>query len=316
MTTKKNKHSRLFKKKRKLSKFNNKNFDGKICSPRNDTNDTNNTNDNSYTCFNKKALLNIISSWNKTYRNNKITCDKSDPKINLWDKIDEKLNSTCKSEYCWTNQKFIENKYKLKNKYFKPIMPSSWDKNMNEWLNTLDIEKVMNQYKYKYPNFHFIGPVPMDFDAELSPGDCVINELCKIKINKLIKNGKTKLGIIFNLDKHSQPGSHWVSLFADFDINKVYYFDSYGFKEPSEVTTLVERFKQQGQDIGRKIDSYTNNIRHQFKGSECGVYSIHFILKLLENKKYEDIIKSIIKDDEMQKNRFKYFINKKQFDLN
>jgi hypothetical protein len=308
MITKKNKHSKLLKK-NKFSKLNNKNFDGKICAPSNNEK-------NSYTCFSKKALLNIIDSWNKSYRNNKIKCDKSEPKLKLWDKIDNKLNSSCKSEYCWINQKFIDNKYRLKNKFFKPVMPTKWGKNINEWLNTRDIEKVMLQYKNKYPNFHFIGPVPMDFDSELGPGDCVINELCKIKIKKLIKNQKTKLGIIFNLDKHSEPGSHWVSLFADFDINKVYYFDSYGFNEPSEVTTLINRFKQQGKELNRNITSYTNNIRHQFKGSECGVYSMHFIIKLLENNKYEDIVKSIIKDDAMQKNRYKYYINKEQFDLN
>ena len=189
--------------------------------------------------------------------------------------------------------------------------PEKWENNMNEWLSTLDIENVMKQYKHKYKNFHFIGPVPIDFDTELDPGYCVVNELCKIRLNHLLKNGYTKLGIIFNLDKHNEKGSHWVSLFADFDINNIYYFDSYGITPPNEITNLMNKLKEQGKKIKRNIKLHKNNIRHQFKGSECGIYSIHFIIKLLESNKYEDIVKNIINDDEMQENRNNYYIKKK-----
>ena len=32
---------------------------------------------------------------------------------------------------------------------------------------------------------------------------------------KYKKQGINKIGVIFNLDKHTQPGSHWVALFID-----------------------------------------------------------------------------------------------------
>ena len=49
-------------------------------------------------------------------------------------------------------------------------------------------------------------------------GKCVWEELCKFELEKQIEKGKNKIGIIFNLDKHYQSGSHWVSLFIDIEI--------------------------------------------------------------------------------------------------
>ena len=34
---------------------------------------------------------------------------------------------------------------------------------------------------------------------------------------------KKKIGIVFNLDKHNQPGSHWVALYTDLKANQVYF---------------------------------------------------------------------------------------------
>ena len=44
-------------------------------------------------------------------------------------------------------------------------------------------------------------------------------------------NGKTRLGVVFNLDKHDQPGSRRIAMFARFGRKSfVGYFDSYGYK--------------------------------------------------------------------------------------
>ena len=274
-------------------------YKAKFCSPRKDKN---------FTCFSKKALLNMLESWNSYYNNNKITYSSSSSLKSLWGKLDDKLKNVCNDEYCWTKQEFVKNDDNIKES-FRPEMPSKWSENKNEWLNTLDIEAVMKQYEKKYDNFIFIGPVPIDFDHKLHPGMCVINELCNINLKKLISNGKTKIGVIFNLDPHDKPGSHWVSMFADFDKkNNVYYFDSYGYKEPPEVTKLMNRLKEQGDAMNRNTTLYTNNIRHQFKNSECGVYSINFIIQLLKGKSFKDITENIINDDKMEKNRSKLFI--------
>ena len=263
---------------------------------------------NNFTCFNKNALLNIIKSWNNNYFHDKINYSKYDTSNQLWHKIDSKFKRICNEEYCWIEQKFIDkNNNDIKNS-FRPKRPKKWQENKNEWLTTSDIEKVLKQYQNKYDNFVFIGPVPIDFDKEFSPGQCVINELCNINLKRLINKNKTKIGIVFNLDPHDKPGSHWVSFFADFDKNEMYYFDSYGISEPNEVRILMERLKQQAKLLNKDMKIKVNNVRHQYKNSECGIYSINFIVKLLEGMSYDDYINNIIKDDIMENNRKIYYI--------
>jgi hypothetical protein len=288
------------KKKYNKNKRNTK-FKKKFCSPNN--NDT-----NKFTCFTKKALIKMLISWNNYYNNNKIKYNSSDSVKTLWTKLDEKLKNVCTHEYCWTKQKFIDSNEGIKES-FRPEMPIKWKENKNEWLNTLDIEAVMKQYEKKYNDFIFIGPVPIDFDHKLHPGMCVIDELCNINLKRLLNNGKSKIGVIFNLDPHDKPGSHWVAMFADFDKeNKVYYFDSYGYKEPNEVTKLMNRLKQQGEELNKNTTLHVNNIRHQYKNSECGVYSMNFIIKMLGGDSFEKVTNHIIDDDNMEKNRSELYI--------
>lgn len=296
MKTKKT-NRRKVGKKRKTSKKK------EICSP---------AFEGSFTCFSKKALVNIINSWNETNKSKKIQFNKNETKKILWNKLNDKFKSRCDDELCWIKQDFIKNETYLKLKYFKPLMPKQWKNDINTWLNTFDIAKVMKQYENKYKDFYFIGPVPIDFDAEISPGMCVIDELCKIDIKSLINKKKTKLGVIFNMDKHNQQGSHWVSFFTDFDKEQIYYFDSYGYQEPHEIKILIDRLKEQGKALNKNMEYFYNNNRHQYKNSECGVYSIHFILKLLENKPYSELFNNIIDDDTMQENRRKYFNDKEE----
>ena len=43
------------------------------------------------------------------------------------------------------------------------------------------------------------------------------------------------MGIVFNLDPHDKPGSHWVSMYVDLNNGGIYYFDSYGYKPLKEI---------------------------------------------------------------------------------
>ena len=97
--------------------------------------------------------------------------------------------------------------------------------------------------------------------------------------------------------------------FIDLKKNGIYYFDSYGEPEPKEVKKLAERLLEQSRKLGKNNMVYkVNNVRHQYKNSECGVYSINFIVKLLEGNKYTDIISNKVADDDMNNNRNYYFV--------
>ena len=74
---------------------------------------------------------------------------------------------------------------------------------------------------------------------------------------------------------------------------------------------LVKRVQQQGLALKRpirfKFDS-NEGIEHQYGNTECGIYSIYFIVHMLENKMTEHYIKThILKDEYMEKFRKIYF---------
>jgi len=265
-------------------------------------------------CFTIDALRKIANKWNNSNPNMQITFYNTTSGKELWNMINKVMSNKCNTEICWMKQDFIKDsplaKDLLKNN-FKPLMPKNWMKNPREWLNTIDIRDVMDQYEIKYPDFEFVGPVPMDFDTKLGFGQCVVDELCKVKLNNLMAKGDTKLGVIFNLDNHKQPGSHWVAMYCDVKGKQICYWDSYGVKPSPEIVTLMDRLKKQGSDLGYDLEIKINNVRHQYKNSECGVYCIYFIISLLNGKKFEDVVNNIITDDQMNAKR-KDFFNKSE----
>jgi hypothetical protein len=283
----------IFKKKPKKSKK-------MYCSPKNKK--------NKYSCFSKESLIKIIKQWNITNPKNKIKLNKSDSIPKLWIKIDNKLNDKCYGEWCWIQQEFVKNINDKEIKdTFRPKTPKSWYKNKNEWLSTVDIENAVKQYEKTHRDFKFIGAVPIDFDYEYSMGKCIIDELCKINLHENINSNKNKIGIVFNLDKHDESGSHWIAMYIDLYKNEIYFFDSYGEEPPKEVNTLANRLVEQGKKIGRNMKYKINETRHQYKNSECGVYCINFIISLLEGNSFEEITQNKVKDDVINLKRDYFF---------
>ena len=151
--------------------------------------------------------------WNNRHPYDKIS---TNDKKEIWDKLKDKLKTSCNKESCWLKQQFVNHKMdKESEESFVPESPESWNKNENEWLSSIDITEVMNQYEKAYKCFEFIGPSPIDFDIRKSYGTCVWNELCNFDIEDQIRRGKTKIGIIFNTDPHTESGAHWISFFIN-----------------------------------------------------------------------------------------------------
>ena len=265
----------------------------------------------SYTCFTSKQLFKLKNIWNNRRPDKKIT--ENDPR-GIWNKIRIYMQQSCNRESCWLKQNIFKlHLDKSEFNIFAPLMPLKWNENKNEWLTGDDIEKVMKQYEKKYPYFEFIGPTPIDYDTIESYGICVWEELCKFNLQKTIQRGIKKIGIIFNLDKHTGPGTHWVSMFINLNKYDIFYYDSTGFGIPKQIKKLVDNIKQQ-QLLLNKNKSFTlhvNKNEHQFKNTECGIYSIHFIINMLTNKKtWEDFQKTRLTDSYIEKYRDIYFNDK------
>ena len=245
--------------------------------------------------------------WNTKHHDLKISSN--NPKT-IWQNLRFIFKKTCKKESCWLKHKcFNENiPLDVKDNTFAPKAPEEWKKKPYEWLSSVEIMQVMKQYEKTYKCFEFIGPSPIDYDEHLSYGECVWEELCKFNLQDNIKRGKFKVGIIFNLDKHNKDGSHWVALFINIKKREIYYLDSYGEKIPKQINKFANKVKKQANALNLpKFILHENKRRHQFSDSECGMYSLYFIIQMLKNDNFKKFTKQRINDKYMKKLRKIYF---------
>ena len=205
---------------------------------------------------------------------------------------------------------------------FRPTMPASWTKNPNDWLSTTDIERVLKQYEQHDPHFRFVGAVPIDFASprdDGAMGKCITQALCKVDVGEwLNKRNHRRVGIVFNLDAHDQPGSHWVSAYLDLVGNAMAYYDSFGGQIPPEVQRLFTAVGTQlEQHHGDPPQVCHNTMRHQFRNTECGVYSILFLASMIEAAKrnhsapdsFDDFVHRAFTDRQVEKCRSHFFDN-------
>jgi len=211
--------------------------------------------------------------------------------------------------------------YRAMSGHFRPVMKTSWLRNRRELLDTFDILKVMKQYEEVYPEFAFCGVFPIDFmHQNANTSECVVGRICHFDLKDYLRRGIKHMGVVLNFDPHDQPGSHWVGVYANMDDNDArygfFYYDSYAGTEPKEVRAFYEYIERQfralasqsqeslqvqnatngGQKDGNanpKPYSYLhkpftfqrNTDRHQYKDTECGMFSMYFLLLVLQNPK-------------------------------
>jgi hypothetical protein len=182
--------------------------------------------------------------------------------------------------------------------YLRPPRPAKWIDDPDMWLDSLNIEAVMKQYEEANPGFEFMGPYPIDFaapDPYTKDKKCLINEICALRIQEALANGTQSIGIIYNLDPHFKDGSHWVANFIDIPKHRCYYFDSYGIKPPEQ----VERFMKWLTTQDSKMKLAYNARRFQYKGSECGMYCLYFIIRMLKGDRFRPFCRKAPRDSFM-----------------
>lgn len=253
--------------------------------------------------------------------------------LNSMSKIDKKLNpinlkqspedihgdvckeiskiSNCSSEACWLKiQSLMKNLGSSKEEFkqsFKPLMPKEWIKDYNEWLSTFEIEDCLKQHMKNDKQFHFYGAVPMDFKK------CSVSNLCSFDMKKHLDKGESKIGVVFNTDPSTKDGEHWISLYMDLGKHNssdygIYYFDSFGRKPSKEVKILINKAIDQGEKCGRKPLYFFNDYSYQKADSQCGMYAIHFIKRMLEGLSFEEYLDTKLNDQLMIQLRNEYFV--------
>ena len=271
-------------------------------------------------CFPLDLLIEMAKSYNKYNDTDKSkhielnakleTLYPDDYKKYLLSELKKKFDGDQKD---WINSKYLElmseeHKDNLENKVFRPDGPQG----RFDWLSTIDINQVLYQYEEKYKDFKFLGAVPIDFmDLDYLPFQ-------KLNFKELESEGCKKFGVIFNTDKSTERGKHWISLFCDLEKGQIYFSDSNGERQPKEVNDfmiILEKYLSEKKKIN-ELDIRYNKTRHQKGNSECGVYSINFILRLLKGKTFDHLTRKRLTDNQVNKCRLKYFgkANKKDFE--
>jgi len=275
------------------------------CSPGNDN--------NGISCLDEKLILKIARILNK----NNYKIDLNDDINKIHKNISKILKNISKSNYeeSWRDINLITNNLnnrdiKKLNDSFKPNKPDEWDNNKNTWLTNVDIDNVLKQYNNKYNDYYYHGALPVDFDVEESNGDCLVDNLCKFDINKLEKDGKKKIAMVFNTDPHNKSGEHWISLYIDCvgkNIGQpcIYFFDSVGDPPPKEIKDFIDDTRKSSNKNYTYIE---NDVEHQSGNTECGVYCLHFLDYMINGGNFMKYIKNKKNDKFMEKYRTIFFI--------
>lgn len=247
-------------------------------------------------CYSPSELVTIKNAFNKHHGTSSTSSIKQihsrDPETILRE-LREK-NGHCTTEMCWLHAVSDRGlREKIQKEAFRPIQPAEWRKKPNAWLSNFDIDAVIQQYETAYPDFVFLGPTPIDFDSKKADGKCVTEEICGLSLSKQWAAGKRKIGVIYNLDTSDGPGTHWVSMFIDMADPEPYmfYFNSTAEPMPAEVRKLMDRIQEQWMRIhshkgSKKLIEYTSDdkVEHQHSNTECGMYSLFFIITCLTRK--------------------------------
>ena len=283
-------------------------------------------------CFSLKSLQEIAKEYNKKHQDKIII---TDDKENLVEQLETKFSKLCSTQTCWLETKILKeiDNNDIHNNTFRPFGPDT----KYAWLSTTHINDVINQYQTINNNFLFLGTVPYNFLEIPQLG------LDNFNFEENFNKEKYKIGLVINLDEAHQSGSHWVGLYADLLKNQVYFFDSVGkpprkkikkfinkiidflykkyYKSFINVSNIINSINKLGNKEKRQkyfkqfanklkhFDIRYNHIQHQFKNSECGVYSINFLIRLVKNESFDNIINDITKDDRMNECRKVYFNN-------
>lgn len=264
------------------------------------------------TCFSLEQLVKIAYAYNQRWIHESAAGKQlAFTKINiihdkpyLLDQLRTRLQRVCGDDQaCWVKQDFIKvlRDVDISKYTFRPHGPQG----RFEWLSTTHIEDVISQYQRQHNDFLFLGAVPMDFD------DLPVLGIRNINFNQLESKGVRRLAIVFNTDEHWKPGQHWIAAFADLEKFQIYFFDSTGHKPEKRVIQLFARIAKHCIQ-SQKCDTFDiryNPYTHQRGDSECGVYALNFIIRLLKGETFDSVIYRKMTDREINKCRLTYFYN-------
>lgn len=271
------------------------------------------------TCYTEPVLREMVSIWNSLHPNKQIVTQKTGISyVNfVLNKFSNNL-SDCEDELCWLEH-IVQHSRRMNDierSVFAP-KPDGWSKGMKSWLSNDDLDSVGYQFEDIHPTFKFIKTTPKDFDTvryeDGSRTEYVSNDLTLLPLSEYDRDGYESFGVFINMDTHEKSGSHWVTLFVSMKYKLIVYFDSYGMYPPNTIRRLIGNIKKKAQqEFGEKYETRIITKRHQFGESECGMFGIYFLSRMISSKSPRKVVRrfqcgSRFLDTEIREKRKDYF---------
>lgn len=215
----------------------------------------------------------------------------------------------------WKNEKIIRRfgrgvSYNILKKNYKVNGPS----NTTNLLNNHNIDNVLETYVLKGPDLYhnrFLHlPFQMiDFMEQKT-------ELSNVDFIKAADEYDS-IGVVLNSDFSYGPGKHWFALYVDLDkLRKdkklvLEYFNSSGRMPYDQIIEYYEKLKKEWlvkyPDISVELKIVVNE-RIQESKTECGMFSLIFIIGRIEGKSTDFFSKKNISDADMIRYRKIIFV--------
>ncbi len=236
--------------------------------------------------------------------------------------IEEALNklkekTDCKSESCVIQSKILKLPGSVIEKELEINFKPKGPRNSTALLSNINIDNNMVRWAREYDNFFPCPFAMMDFDkthesfSTISMPD-VYNGNYVLDLGSFgkVKRKNNCFGCVVNTDTSNGPGKHWVAVFVDMrkPDATIEYFNSVGNPPPKPMIVWLERTKKTLNGLFKSVTVHSvTSVEHQFKDTECGVYSLFYIRKRLEGEDFsffED--KDLIIKDDLIKNFRKF----------
>jgi hypothetical protein len=185
--------------------------------------------------------------------------------------------------------------------FFKSIGPAD----STALLDNFNIDETLNRWAVHSQElfgkkFYHIPFQMIDFQK-------MGTELSKLDIGSLMKSGYKCFAVVLNTDTHTGRGKHWFCIYGDLDHAgtekdpiAIEYFNSSGNSPMSEVSDWLTETEHELRKEGIEANIIKSASRRlQESQTECGVWSLMYILSRLKGRPSNWFYKTRANDEDM-----------------
>ena len=235
-----------------------------------------------------------------------------------------KKRTNCSTEFCILEKMkphLAEDEYVENKKVMNPIGPAK----TIEWLYDSDVENFFAYHIHEKPNFIYTKCQYMSFVFnEMPPSNLDIIKVCEKRYKSNLKKSKDAdpeifIGTVLNTARDG-GGEHWVPFLIQYNVltkkGSLEYFNSSGQGPDEEedspevmewINTFCDKRKKTEHKRKPRLKIKINKTQKQYGETECGLYSLFYIIHRIMGFTFEEFVHSKILDEKMMAFREKVF---------